>query len=179
MLEENRSERNRFTRMNLGEAIIALMQKKDYDKITVSEIAQKAGVSRMTYYNYFETKEDVLSNYLEEIVLQYVEESDLRADIGVMLEYKHILFSLEYLDQYASFFLTLSKAGFYSTIIDAVNDFMYKEFKNTVNIYELYCYAGALINLFIKWEENRDEMSAEEVAQIISKFLRPGVKVNL
>ena len=72
MLEENRSERNRFTRMNLGEAIIALMQKKDYDKITVSEIAQKAGVSRMTYYNYFETKEDVLSNYLEEIVLQYV-----------------------------------------------------------------------------------------------------------
>ncbi len=176
MLEENRSERNRFTRMNLGEAIIALMQKKDYDKITVSEIAQKAGVSRMTYYNYFETKEDVLSNYLEEIILQYVDESNLRTDIGVMLEYKHILFSLEYFDQYASFFLTLSKAGFYSIIIDAVNDFMYKRFKENMNIYELYCFAGALLNLFIKWEENRDEMSAEEVAQIISRFLQPGEK---
>ena len=67
----NRTERNRFTRMCIGEAIVALMKKKEFDKIKISEIVEKAGVSRMTYYHYYETKNDVLNDYFKEIVSQF------------------------------------------------------------------------------------------------------------
>lgn len=90
--------------MIIGEAIIELMKKKKFEKLNISEIAKKAGVSRMTYYNYFETKEDVLNDYLGEIIIEYINECNQHPEIGLMLEYKHILFSLMFFDKYASFF---------------------------------------------------------------------------
>ena len=47
------TKRTRFTRQCIGEAIIALVYKKDFDSITISDIVKTAGVSRMTFYHYF------------------------------------------------------------------------------------------------------------------------------
>ena len=41
------------------------MKKAPYEKITISQIAERAGVPRMTYYRNYKTKEDVLKNYSE------------------------------------------------------------------------------------------------------------------
>ena len=54
---KNTSKRSQFTRMCIGEAIVSLIQTKEYEKITVSDIAKKAGVSRMTYYHYYDSKD--------------------------------------------------------------------------------------------------------------------------
>ena len=37
------TKRNRFTRQCIGESMISLMQGKNYDDITVSDIVKKAG----------------------------------------------------------------------------------------------------------------------------------------
>ena len=50
----------------ISESLIALMWEKPYNKITVAEIYKRADLSRQTFYNLFETKEDVLRFYLEE-----------------------------------------------------------------------------------------------------------------
>ena len=44
-------------------ALLELMAKKDFSKISITEIVQKAGVSRVTYYRHFDSKEDVLLTY--------------------------------------------------------------------------------------------------------------------
>lgn len=172
MTENHKTDRNRFTRMNIGEAVAALLKEKELDKIQISEITKKAGVSRMTYYNYYETKEQALKDYLYELVKEFLAESDRHPEVGGMLTYGHIVFALMFFDRYADFLLTLNKAGFYGMIINAMNEFMHEHISIVYNgsIYELYCYIGALLNLFIKWEENRKEMSAEEVGRIISGF---------
>ncbi len=172
MIENHKTERNRFTRMNIGEAIVELLKEKEFDKIQVSEITKKAGVSRMTYYNYYETKEQVLKDYLHELVNEFVVESSNHPETGRMMSYEHIVFSLKFFDKYASFFLTLNKAGFYGMIINAMNEFMLENAGEEYDgsVYRLYCYTGALLNLFIKWEENRKDMSADEVGEIISGF---------
>ncbi|MCD7716309.1 MAG: TetR/AcrR family transcriptional regulator [Lachnospiraceae bacterium] len=41
-------------------ALILLMEQKEYKYITVTDIARKAGVSRMTYYRTYSSKEDIL-----------------------------------------------------------------------------------------------------------------------
>ena len=51
-----KTQRNRFTRMCIGEAIVELMKRDSLDKITVSQIAKKAGISRMTYYHYYDSR---------------------------------------------------------------------------------------------------------------------------
>ena len=72
--EKKKTQRNRFTRMCMGDALVNIMQQKAYDKISVSDIVKKAGVSRMTYYNYYETKEELVKDYIEEITSLYLEE---------------------------------------------------------------------------------------------------------
>ena len=64
--EKKKTQRNRFTRMCMGDALVNIMQQKAYDKISVSDIVKKAGVSRMTYYNYYETKDELVKDYIEE-----------------------------------------------------------------------------------------------------------------
>ena len=60
--------------MCIGEAVFALMDKKEYEKIKVSDIVKRAGVSRVTFYHYYETKEDALTDFFHEIVAGYIRE---------------------------------------------------------------------------------------------------------
>lgn len=170
---EKKNERNRFTRMCIGDALIALMKQKDFKKITVSDISKKAGLSRMTYYNYYVKKEDIINDYLAELVAEYMNEDNRHPEIGAMMSYKHILFSLNFFDKYADFFSTLEGSGLHSLIINAVNTFVEENIfkKYPGSIYELYCYAGALLNIFLKWEKNGKNISAENLAQIIEDFI--------
>ena len=64
--EKKKTQRNRFTRMCMGDALVNIMQQKAYDKISVSDIVKKAGVSRMKYYNYYETKDELVKDYIED-----------------------------------------------------------------------------------------------------------------
>ena len=43
-----------------------LMSKYDYDSISVTDICSKARVSRMSFYRYFNNKEDIFINYCDE-----------------------------------------------------------------------------------------------------------------
>lgn len=48
-------------------ALMLLMEKEEYDQITITEIAKRAGVSRMAFYRIYHSKDDILKNRLEEI----------------------------------------------------------------------------------------------------------------
>ena len=48
------------TRKLLGEALIALIQEKDYSEITIQDIADRANVNRVTFYLHFRDKQDLL-----------------------------------------------------------------------------------------------------------------------
>ena len=48
------------TAILMDEALLLLLEKKDYQYITVKEICQKAGVNRSTFYLHYETMDDLL-----------------------------------------------------------------------------------------------------------------------
>ena len=64
----NKSESKYFnTALLMDEALIRLLEVKDYEYITVKEICEKAGVNRSTFYLHYETVNDLLSECLENI----------------------------------------------------------------------------------------------------------------
>ena len=86
------------------------------------------------------------------------------------MEYSHFLFSLDFFDVYATFFIIMERQGLYSVLVNAVNHFMvelYSDHKDM--IYRAYYYAGALLNTFINWEKTGKLVSAQEVAKMISE----------
>jgi len=52
------------TRSWIFEALMLLMDKTPYDKITISDIISKAGIARQTFYRNYTEKDDVLFEYL-------------------------------------------------------------------------------------------------------------------
>lgn len=169
----NRTERNRFTRMCIGEALLSLMKKEEYDKIRVSDIVKKAGVSRMTYYHYYTTKNDVLNDYFKEMLNKYVDACNENKMNNKFHTEESIRFALTFFDDYSDFIMTLYLNGLYSVIMQCMNKYMYETFGNmyTGAEYDLYYYSGGLLNVFIKWQENGKKQSADEIAHIIKKLL--------
>ena len=58
--------RVRRTRDALGDALIALMQEKPFDTITVQHVLDRAHVSRSTFYAHYSDKDDLLMSDAEE-----------------------------------------------------------------------------------------------------------------
>jgi AcrR family transcriptional regulator len=58
--------RVRRTRDALGDALIALMQEKPFDTITVQDVLVRAHVSRSTFYAHYSDKDDLLMSDSEE-----------------------------------------------------------------------------------------------------------------
>lgn len=55
----------------LSEALIELMKTKDYQDISITEIAQKAELSRKTFYHSFKNKEAVINYLCDQLFDQY------------------------------------------------------------------------------------------------------------
>src|SRR5919107_2275075 len=58
--------RVRRTRDALGDALIALMQEKPFDTITVQDVLDRAHISRSTFYSHYSDKDDLLMSDAEE-----------------------------------------------------------------------------------------------------------------
>ena len=169
-----KTERSVFTRMCIGEAIIELMQDKGMNGVNVSAIAKKSGVSRMTFYYYYDSVQEALTDYMKEIVADYLKARKNTPGLGNYQEYSHVVFSLKFFDQYKTFFLTMTQNGLHSILMDGINEFMLSYLpKETVqSLYDIYYYAGGLLNTFLKWEENGQRESAEKIARIICQHTR-------
>lgn len=165
----HKNTRTAFTRKCIADAIIDLMQKERFHDIRISAVTRRAGVSRKTFYNYFNPLYDALTNYLQEIIAEYLTASNANPETGHFLEQSHIQFSLEFFDKYALFFTTLNHQNMHCLMLDGINQFMLDYFSHDVNHspYEMYCYAGGLLNTFLKWEESEKSEPPETVARII------------
>ena len=108
----NFTKKNQATRMCIGDALIELMKHKDFNSIKVSEISKAADVSRVTFYKYYHSKEEIVADYLQQVVDGYIQlnKGNLRHDFP---NYDNILFTLNYFSQYEHFFLGLFHLSIY------------------------------------------------------------------
>lgn len=59
--------RQRKTRKAIFDAFISLLSERNYDRITVEQILERADVGRATFYAHFETKEYLLTDLCKEL----------------------------------------------------------------------------------------------------------------
>lgn len=66
-LQKANAESRQFTREAIQDALFMLMRKKEYEKITITDIIRKSGVSRSAFYRNYHSKEDILMGTVEPI----------------------------------------------------------------------------------------------------------------
>lgn len=105
----NKSESKYFnTALRMDEALIALLEKKDLDYITVKEICHQAGVNRSTFYLHYETIADLVNETLERINARFLsyfpqQEEEILGNMGSGAREDLVLVTREYLLPYLRF----------------------------------------------------------------------------
>ncbi len=92
----------------LNQALIELLNKKDYEFITIKELCKKAGVNRSTFYLHYDTLNDLLYETIDNTnkkFLSFFDEahSDVIANIKSEQKSNLILITPEYLQPYLTY----------------------------------------------------------------------------
>ena len=105
----NKSESKYFnTALRMDKALIALLEEKDLEYITVKEICHQAGVNRSTFYLHYETIADLVNETLEMINRRFLsyfpqQEEDVLGNMDSRERKGLVLVTREYLLPYLRF----------------------------------------------------------------------------
>jgi AcrR family transcriptional regulator len=81
------------TRSWIFEALMILMDEKPYKKITVSDITEKAGIARQTFYHNYDDKDDVVFEYVKNTMhtdlLKIETNQDSKKQNDIVLMFNH------------------------------------------------------------------------------------------
>lgn len=158
------------SKLAFGEALVRLMKEKNYKDINVRILCFEADMSRQTFYNLFNSMNEVLLNYLQEIYKKYFYEIvDDRISIRDLIE----VFS-EFMSDYDELIsliidnnltFVLQEAIYFgiSEVASHYADVEYKEYGTAF-------LSGALIAMVIHWIEDKDRLSIDELTGFLEKI---------
>lgn len=70
ILRASSAEANRISRECLQAALVHLMSQQPFQKITITDLVQRAGVGRATFYRNYDSKEDLLAEIVQAMAEQ-------------------------------------------------------------------------------------------------------------
>lgn len=190
----NKSESKYYnTAVVMDEALLLILENKDYEFITVKEICQKAGVNRSTFYLHYESMNDLLEEAIEMINQKFystfnVNPTFIQENIKNKNKDNLILITSEYLTPYLKFIyehkklfkLTISKPYLLKSV-DAFSFMNEKYFapimgvfgiEKDIQTYMIKYYINGIIAIVNEWLKNDCDKSIEEIIDILFKCIR-------
>ena len=146
----------------LKEALYKLLEKKEINQITVTELIKLAGVSRSTYYKHYYYLTDLLNDDLDEIINNVIETftSDLYSNWLIIFNKVY-----EYKDKLALIY----KAGLSISFLRKLNDY----FKGHKNEDIFIISNGIVFNSIYNWGVNGFKKSPKKLAKEITEITKP------
>ncbi len=158
-----------YTRHYIVQALFKLMSEYRYDKISVTDIARKAGVGRATFYRYFKSKEDVILFYFAHNTRLFVRGQHYMPRCKE--DYVKVVTDvLTLFEKNKEPFKLLRKARLEYIYLDYLNGAFAEAFENehpAEHPYAPYLYAGMLFNVSMAWLDGDCRSEIGDIAAMI------------
>ena len=178
--------RVRRTRDALGDALVALMQEKPFETITVQDVLDRAKVGRSTFYTHYSDKDDLLMSDAEEFFESVSLLLSLRGDksdrvFPVQEFFSHITEAKQFVD-------ALVSAGKFNDNMELARGQFARGIERRLS--ELprgqqipaderpaiaFAHAGALLALLTWWIDRGMKQSPAEMDQLFHRLVWKGV----
>ena len=181
--------RVRRTRDALGDALIALMQEKPFDTITVQDVLDRAHVSRSTFYTHYSDKDDLLMSDAEEFFEALSMALSLHGDKSDRVFPVREFFA--HLSDVQPFFKALVKSGKYHENMELARGHFARGIERrlselprgkTIPANQLaaiaFAHAGALLSLLAWWLDRGMRESPAEMDELFHRVVWNGVTTN-
>ena len=183
---DKRESKYFFTASLMDDALLLLLEKKDFEFITVKELCQKAGVNRSTFYLHYENMNDLLEETIPSLNKKFSASFEGVADSDETLT--KVLTSTKYLVPYLNFVKGNRRA--YKVIHQnpdlfgarSINNKMYEQvFSPALNNfgvkaeekpYVLAFYTYGSLAVISEWLKNDCQEDVDFIADLISRNTR-------
>lgn len=179
--------RVRRTRDALGDALVALMQEKPFDTITVQDVLDRAKVGRSTFYSHYSDKDDLLMSDAEEFFESVAMLLSLRGDesdrvFPVREFFSHIAEAKQFVD-------ALVSSGKFNDNMELARGLFARGIEQRLS--ELprgrgipaderaaiaFAHAGALLSLLTWWIDRGMRQPPAQMDQLFHKMVWTGVE---
>lgn len=155
----------------IAESLLILMGSRPYGKITIAQIAEKAGVNRSSYYRHFESKEGILRFYLGTIMDEYL--AAFRR--GGRHDYpSYLLRMFRTFHEHRDDLLLIHKNNLTYLLLDVLNErFRFDEIRASSSRdrqYEAAYHIGGIYNDLRLWMDRGMEETPEQMAASALSF---------
>ena len=167
----NNAEQKTFNQQCLYTALIQMLNKKSIDSITIGELCDYAGVSRMTYYRSYASKEEILLQHLEDCFIRFISQLEIKK-IHTHYDMACIFFHFWQLEE-KEFLSTLIRSGLSMQLMERFYYYLelfYQKIEPSQNVtpYVRSFLAGGLYKLLVDWIKDDCSISVEELAGFLS-----------
>lgn len=174
------------TRTFLKEALLSLMAVKSYNQIKIKEVTEIAGVNRVTYYDHFSTKDELLMELIEDVLTEYADiiegVTEFSASKRPSIEYmKTIRLSVGHIKKHSDFYSIMLLGNGVLNFSDRLHDQMFESLLQLVRRMGqqnpeiesdllVNWIVGGAIGIYKYWLQNGMRQTEEEISRQMLKI---------
>ena len=168
------------SRCEIVKAFMSLLSEKDFDDIGIKEIMAQASLSRQTFYQIFDSKEEILQFYLDSIFSDFMEELK-KNDVACLCDTAKVFFS--FFENYRECLSLIIKKGKSAVILEKCREYLYKynESKtilpgisdSTEREYALTFVVSGMVAMLENWLNKEEQtLSSSQMADLVCKITK-------
>ncbi|WP_026674025.1 TetR/AcrR family transcriptional regulator [Alkalihalobacterium bogoriense] len=181
------------SKMAMKEALLSLMQEKEFKHISITEIVKEADVNRGTFYKHYVYKEELLDEMITDITKDLIESfrdpyKDLeKVDIRFLTSKAVKIF--EHVEKHASFYTLIVKSnlffGFQNILGQEIKGLLLNDFINHLEYEQIDSHllasyhAYAIVGMIIEWVRTDFKYSAEFMAEQLLNIIRNNKDISM
>ncbi|MBT4363310.1 MAG: TetR/AcrR family transcriptional regulator [Desulfobacteraceae bacterium] len=171
MAKKDGKIKSELSRSWICEALLQLMDDKPYNRISITEITRKAGVSRVTFYRHYKSKDDVLSKRLNDLFGEFYTLTKPHSDSNNFKYYTGHL-GLSFMKKNTNIFMKMVEAGIALRIYDVFLEYINKIYiiNDEDDHYYAHYIAGGLFATIFEWINRGHDRSPEAMASFLEKM---------
>ena len=164
---------NTYLKVCIRDSLFTLLEDRPIEKISITEIVALAGVSRMSFYRHYQTKEEIIITYIRDTFEQYID--TIKSQNFDSFELASGLFFRFFKENHGNV-LSLINNELFHLFLPVFSGFLQtfnQVFDQSPDIPErhlkfYYSYnAGGLLNLVHEWMKNGMLESEADMSQIL------------
>ena len=180
---EKKDSKYFYTASLMNQALLSLLEKKDIEFITVTEVTNKAGVNRSTLYLHYDNIYELLEETIENLNKQFITSFNMKKPFNALSKKNAFLLTDELLKPYLNFVKENKRVlklihqkpqlfqsrNTYKKMYDnifypAISCFLQEEKER---VYVLEFFTGGVISIINKWLDLECQTEIEDLMQII------------
>lgn len=171
MAKSSNKEMNQLSKEALQTALIELLIEQDLDAISITQLSEKAGVSRMTYYRNYDSITELFYDTLDVLFKEIIYLGQQTLLDGNWHEFWLALYTFCYSNQRVVRIMLNTSQN--TLVLDYLNQAFAYISDDPFHRYRSLAYIGVTYNLLVEWARNDFDVLPEEIAELCSQIINP------